>query len=178
MVTARAYFWRGLRQPGQNMPTEQLTYDQFADRLGTSKEAARAIVKRNRLPRSRSNDGKTLVAVDLADIQHKPLPTRTPAGHHAVAALKARIVALEVELSGERQRSAGHRADYERERERADRMVTVNDRLVGELANLRTLLEQGGRMVTLRTSAASAPPTGMAPVHSPPPVKRRWWRWS
>ncbi len=44
---------------------EQLTYAQIAERLGVSPEAARAIVKRNRLPRSRANDGKTLVAVDL-----------------------------------------------------------------------------------------------------------------
>ena len=63
------------------MPVEQLTYAQIAERLGVSSEAARAIVKRMRLPRSRANDGKTLVAVDLDEIQHKPLP---PEGHHAV----------------------------------------------------------------------------------------------
>jgi hypothetical protein len=38
-----------------------------------------------------------------------------------VATLKARIEQLEAELAAEQQRSAGHRADYERERERADR---------------------------------------------------------
>jgi hypothetical protein len=48
------------------MPVEQLTYAQIAERLGVTSEAARAIVKRQRLPRSRSNDGKTLVAVDQA----------------------------------------------------------------------------------------------------------------
>jgi hypothetical protein len=42
------------------MPTEQLTYAQIAKRLSVSPEAARAIVKRHRLPRSRRNDGKTL----------------------------------------------------------------------------------------------------------------------
>jgi DNA-directed RNA polymerase specialized sigma24 family protein len=40
------------------MPVEQLTYAQIAERLGVTSEAARAIVKRHRLPRSRSNDGK------------------------------------------------------------------------------------------------------------------------
>jgi hypothetical protein len=34
---------------------------------------------------------------------------------------KAKVVELEAELAAEQQRSAGHRADYERER--ADRMV-------------------------------------------------------
>ena len=48
------------------MPVEQLTYAQIAERLGVSSEAARALAKRMRLPRSRANDGKTLVAIDLA----------------------------------------------------------------------------------------------------------------
>jgi hypothetical protein len=53
------------------MPTEQLTYAQIAQRLGITSEAARAIVKRHRLPRSRSNDGKTLAAIDLDEIRHR-----------------------------------------------------------------------------------------------------------
>jgi hypothetical protein len=53
------------------MPIEQLTYAQIAERLGVSSEAARAIVKRHRLPRSRSNDGKTLAAIDLEEIRYK-----------------------------------------------------------------------------------------------------------
>ena len=54
------------------MVTEQLTYDHLAERLGTTREAARAIVKRRRLARSRSNDGKTMVTVDLGELHHKP----------------------------------------------------------------------------------------------------------
>ena len=52
------------------MPAEQLTYAQIAERLSVSAEAARAIVKRHRLPRSRRNDGKTLAAIDLKEIRH------------------------------------------------------------------------------------------------------------
>jgi predicted nucleic acid-binding Zn-ribbon protein len=107
---------------------EQLTYAQIAERLGISPEAARAIVKRHRLSRSRSNDGKTLVAIDLEEIRHKPLPARSPRGHQSVTdtldALKARIAQLEAELASSEQRSAGHRADFEKERERCDRLVT------------------------------------------------------
>jgi hypothetical protein len=52
------------------MPTEQLTYAQIAERLSVSTEAARALVKRHRVPRSRSNDGKTLAAIDLQRADH------------------------------------------------------------------------------------------------------------
>ena len=51
------------------MPIEHLTYAQIAERLSVSTEAARAIVKRHRVPRSRSNDGKTLAAIDLQEIR-------------------------------------------------------------------------------------------------------------
>src|SRR5262249_4073720 len=44
-------------------------------------------------------------------------------------------------LVAEQQRSAGHRADFERERERADQLVTTQDRMVAELEALRSLLE-------------------------------------
>jgi hypothetical protein len=118
--------------------------------------AARAIVKRHRLRRSRSNDGKTLAAIDLEEIRHKPLPARSPRDHRAIidvaATLKARIATLEADLAAEQQRSAGLRADFERER--ADRMVTIQDRLMAELENLRSLLEaarQSARPVTPRT---------------------------
>ena len=140
------------------MPIEQLTYAEISERLGISSEAARAIVKRHRLPRSRSNDGKTLAAIDLEEIHHKPLPTRSPRGDHAVtdvvAILRAKVAELEAALAAEQQRSAGHRADYEHERERADRMVSTQDRMVAELTNLSTLLEiaqESAQVVTPQT---------------------------
>jgi hypothetical protein len=81
------------------MPTEQLTYAQIAERLSVSPEAARAIVKRHRLPRSRRNDGKTLAAIDLKEIRHTPMPARSPRGRRSltdvVATLKAMIAGLE-----------------------------------------------------------------------------------
>ena len=143
------------------MPVEQLSYAQIAERLGVTPEAARALSKRHHLPRLRANDGKTLVAVDLLEIQHKPMPsTRSPRGHRpvpeAVTALQTRIAQLETELAAEQLRSAGHRVDYEHERDRADDMVAIQSRLIGELENLRKLMEIA-RPVTART--------------------RRWWRW-
>jgi hypothetical protein len=52
------------------MAIEMLTYAALAERLKISPEAARALAKRLRLQRSRSNDGKTLLSVDLADTAH------------------------------------------------------------------------------------------------------------
>ena len=138
------------------MPTEQLTYAQIAERLSVSPEAARAIVKRHRLARSRSNDGKTLAAIDLGEIRHKPLPARSPRGHQSVtdvvATLRARVAELEAELAQAEERSRGHRADFERER--TDQLVSTQDRLIAELEALRALLEaaqQPAQMVTART---------------------------
>jgi uncharacterized membrane protein YccC len=115
-----------------------------------------------RLPRQRANDGKTLVTVDLAEIDHKPLPARSPPGHLPVATeLKAHIDLLEAELARVEAAAAGHRADFERERDRTDQMVTAQDRLITELENLRALLQ-----------TAQQPAT-------PQPASRlvRAWRW-
>jgi hypothetical protein len=136
---------------------EQLTYAQIGERLKISSDGARAIVKRSRLPRSHASDGKTLVAIDLDELPHKPLPARSPRGQpvtDVVATLKARIEQLEAELAAEQQRSA-------HERERADQLVTSQDKLVIQLKNLRLLLQ-----AARQTAQPVAPRT-----------LREWWRW-
>jgi hypothetical protein len=134
------------------MPTEMLTYSQLGERLCCSSEAARGLVKRLRLPRQKANDGKVLVSVDLSEINHKPMPARPPSGHPIAVALKARVEELEAALVKVEAAAAGHRADYERERERFDRLMvellraTVDTstakeavaRLQGELAAIRS----------------------------------------
>ena len=78
------------------MPVEMLSYVELGERLKISPEAARALVKRHRLPRSRSNTGKTLVHVDLTEISHSPVTRAppTPVGHQVVTALKDHIATL------------------------------------------------------------------------------------
>ena len=107
------------------MPVEMLTYAELGERLKVSPEAARALVKRHRLPRSRSNDGKTLVHVDLAEISHSPV-SRGPqaqAGHQAVTVLKQEIETLRADLLEMEAIAKGHRADFERECERTNKLL-------------------------------------------------------
>jgi len=140
---------------------EQLTYVQIAERLNISSEGARAMVKRNRLPRAHDKYGKTLVAIDLDELQHKPLPVRAPRRqpvNDVVATLKARIEHLEAELAAEQQRSAGERAHYEHERERADLLAKGHEKLEIQLKNLRLHLQSGRQIAAPRT------------LHD-------WWRW-
>jgi hypothetical protein len=119
------------------MSVESLTYTDLADRLGTTAEAARSLVRRLRLSRHTGNDGKVRVTVDLSDIQYKRLPGRSPAGHRAdIEALSARIqmlqaelARLEVENSCIQASAAGHRADFERERDRSDTIMSEALRL-------------------------------------------------
>jgi len=133
------------------MPTDK--------RLSVSPEADRAIVKRHRLPRSRSSDVPDLFEVDRGQgLANMPLPARSSRGHQSVtdvvATLKARVAGLETELAQAEERSAGHQVDFERERERADQLVTTLDRMVAELEALRSLLEaaqQAAPPVTSRT---------------------------
>ena len=153
----------GPSPPGQScLPNNSLTLRSL-ERLSVSPEAARAIVKRHRLPRSRRNDGKTLAAIDLKEIRHTPMPVRSPRGRRSVtdvvATLKARVAGLETELAQAEKRSAGHRVDFERERERADQLVTTQDRMVAELEALHSLL----RSLLEAAQPAASPVTSRTP---------------
>ncbi len=133
------------------MPVEMLTYAALGERLGCSPEAARALAKRLRLPRQRANDGKALVAVDVAELNHAPILRtvngRSPDDHRAVAtALKTRIKALEAELARLEAAAAVHRADFERERARGDRLMaevlkTTADLMAAKEAAARLAVE-------------------------------------
>jgi hypothetical protein len=92
------------------MPVEMLAYVARSERLKISPEAARP---RHRLPQSRSNDGRALVSVDLAESRRVDAFT-----------MKACIDSLQKELAKvEAMAAAAHRADFERERDRAQHLV-------------------------------------------------------
>jgi hypothetical protein len=152
------------------MAVEQLSYAEIASRLGVTSEAARAIVKRHRLPRAPGDDGKVLVTVDLTEIRHKPLPARSPRNHQrvsdAVTGLMAQIKTLEAELAAkdadlaaEQQCSGGHQADFERERARSDQLMC---HLLAQTIDLMTAGEANARLEG-----------EIAALRSP---RRRWWQ--
>jgi hypothetical protein len=135
------------------MSVEMLTYVALGARLKISPEAARSLIRRLRLPCSVSDVGKALVSVDLAEIRHTPRPPRGRTDNSA--SLAAKIEALKAEITRLETTAADHRADFERERERADRLAVellqataemiaakeMTARVEGEVAALRT----GGR---------------------------------
>jgi DNA repair exonuclease SbcCD ATPase subunit len=145
------------------MSVEMLTYAALGARLKVSPEAARSLAARLRLPRSRAPDGKALVSVDLAEIRHTPRP---PSTHQAgnIALLATKIETLQAEIARLETMVASHRTDFERERERADRLMVellqttaetvaakeATARLEGELAALRT----GDRAASAQVQAA------------------------
>jgi len=133
------------------MSVEFLTYGALGARLNISPVAARSLARRLGLPRSLSDDGKALVSVDLAEIKHTPQPSARRQECDA-AQWTTMVAALHVEIAQLEASVAGHRADFEHERERADRLMAellqaaaettaareAAARLEGEVAVLRT----------------------------------------
>jgi chromosome segregation ATPase len=132
------------------MSIEMLTYEALAARLEISPEAARAVARRLRLPRSRSSDGKALVNVDVDEIRHR---RRAPAGRSVeMEALRAEVVQLASAV-------AMHKADVERERERADRLAAELARLSAETMSVKeTMTRLEGALAALRVGAEKQPP--------------------
>jgi hypothetical protein len=140
------------------MSIESLTYADLADRLSTTQEAARSLVRRQRLPRTKGNDGKARVNVDLNDFQYKPMPTRKRDGRQAdtIEALQAELARTEVEKRCLEATAAGHRADFERERDRAE-------------SALAEAIKMTGIAMSARESAARLEGELLA-------RRRSWWR--
>jgi chromosome segregation ATPase len=135
------------------MSVEILTYGALGARLNISPVAARSLARRLRLPRSLSEDGKALVSVDLAEIRHRPQPPgRRQAGD--VAQLTAKVAALEAEIAQLEAIAAGHRADFEHERARADRLMAELAQATAETSAAREAAARlEGEVAVLRTRA-------------------------
>jgi len=134
------------------MSVEILTYGALGARLNISPVAARSLARRLRLPRSLSDDGKALVSVDLAEIRHTPQPARRPA--EDVAQWTTMVAALHVEIAQLEASVAGHRADFEHERERADRLMAELKQATAEAAAAReTAARLEGEVTVLRARA-------------------------
>ena len=163
------------------MSTESLTYTELGDRLGASPEAARSLARRLRLPRKPGNDGKVRIIVDLAEIQYTPLSARSLGGQLAdidadakIKQLQAELAKLEVEKQCLAASVAGHRTDFERERDRCDMLVveTLNWTKVAMSAREKAARLEGemsarrggrwwGRLVTRRGVGNKRTPTSV-----------------
>jgi hypothetical protein len=100
------------------MAIEMLSYRQLGERLGCSRDAARELVKRLRLPLHKANDGKALVSIDLDEINHNLMPTHSSADQLPITASLKKRIKPKLEAT-----AASHQAELERERERAERLM-------------------------------------------------------
>jgi hypothetical protein len=89
-------------------------YPVYSGRVGSLRDRLRGYGYRDLWGHARpgtgrtTSNGKTLVAIDLDELQHKRLPVRSPRRvpvSDVVATLKARIEQLEAELAAEQQRA-------------------------------------------------------------------------
>jgi chromosome segregation ATPase len=134
------------------MSVEILTYGALGARLNISPLAARSLARRLGLPRSLSDDGKALVSVDLAEIKHTPQPARRQA--EDVAQWTTMVAALHVEIAQLEASAAGHRADFEHERERVDRLMAELKQATAEATAARELAARlEGELAVLRARA-------------------------
>ena len=141
-----------------------LTYADLSARLNISREAARSLARRRRLPRSRSEDGKALVSVDLSALRYTPRPRRArPADPIDVSIARIEAVkteAFKAEIARLEDVATAYRAVFERERERAERLAVELQqaaaeataanawaaRLEDDMAALRTDRRAGGSL--------------------------------
>ena len=137
------------------MPVEMLTYAALGVRLKVSPEAARALANRLRLPRSRSHNGKVVVSVDLAEIRHTP---RSPSAHvKGTSPLEAKIETLRAEIARLEAGAVSQRADFERERDRADcLMAELLKAMAGTVKAKEALARLEGELAALRAVGPGA----------------------
>jgi hypothetical protein len=103
------------------MSAETLTNVGITDRLGFL-SAFQALVDRFRLPRQRRKEITERITVGLTE--SPTVAARSPEGDHSlVATLTARIETLEADFAKVEAAAALHRADFERERERCERLM-------------------------------------------------------
>jgi|ERR1043166_7198116 len=147
----RAISARRARLGATLMPVETLTYGALAARLDISVEAARAVARRLRLPRSLSSDGSALVTVDVGKIKHRRRP---PVGRNM------KIETLLADVARLASTVATHRTEFERERERADRLAAELVTLTAETMSAgQTIARLEGELAALRVGLREQAPS-------------------
>jgi hypothetical protein len=106
------------------MAIERLAYADLAERLNISAEGARAIVRRKHVPKQKASHAKALASRD----HRTGIVRRT-----ALDVLEARAAELEKLVTRLEAMAFQHRADYERERQRAEQLASEIVRLFADL---------------------------------------------
>ena len=145
---------------GQAVSIQMLTYAELAEIWGVSKDAARKKVEGLRLPRTRGNDGRARVQIDLEEVTHTPKPKpetgdgdlpeaypgdRGEAGGRQtleIQALQARIFDLQAELDRER-------GEREKERDRSARLSLEISPLARQLVELERQKGEAEKMAAI-----------------------------
>jgi capsule polysaccharide export protein KpsE/RkpR len=157
---------------------ETFTYAALGERLGCTPEAARALAKRKRWSRTVGNDGKARVQVDLGEVNR---PTVVP----RVSELLAQVQSLKDELAKAERTAAGHRADFEHERDRCDRLAADLMKMTAErqsdqeqLAAARAAADKAtAELVELARRLAAIAETQAAEPEPPRRRLGRAWGW-
>ena len=155
------------------MTAESLTYSQLGERLSCSPEAARSLSRRLRLVRKPGNDGRVRVIADgpRADID---------ALKAQIEQLQSDLAKLETEKNCLEASVAEHRADFEHERDRCDRLIAETlvlnkvamsareaaARLEGEASGRRNHQPWWGRLIPPRKHRLAG--TSPAAIRPPP----------
>ena len=136
------------------MAIQNLTYAELGEIWGVSKDAARKKVEGLRLPRTRGNDGRARVQIDLEEVTHTPLRPKAETSDEdrgegasgdreetagspspEIRALQARVEDLASDLERERAETKRERDERLEERSRADRLAGDLAKLAGRLAD-------------------------------------------
>jgi hypothetical protein len=105
--------------------------------------------------------------------------SRCPPGHLSVATeLKAHIELLETELVRVETAAAGHRADFERERDRADKLLSEVLRTTLDLMTAKESAARAeGELAVVRAQADGERAAAMAAQAELAALRARpWWR--
>jgi uncharacterized phage infection (PIP) family protein YhgE len=145
------------------MATQMMTYDELGALWGVSRDAARKKVESIKLPGQKGNDGKARVLIDVQEITHTPLKARKetarrPVGVQAeVDALKAHVQTLMAEVERLTALAATHRADFEQEREHAEKVAAEFAGLIDKLAEMeKWRAEKDAELARARSQADAA----------------------
>lgn len=121
------------------MAKQSLTYAELADIWNVTSEAACKKVEGLRLLRQVGNDGRVRVTIDLDEVHHRPAKQRSDrraAGDRPeTEALRQHVATLQSEVEQLSALADSNRADFERERERAERATADLVVLAGRLAD-------------------------------------------